>query len=230
MGKSVRWVIGAVVAVVLAVVLGPWVYINFVKSDAPERLSVDTAAQSSTPTSTTAGAPATGTDGTWKVATGSQAGYRVKEILFGQSTEAVGRTSDVTGQIEVQGARVPSGEFSVDMASVASDESRRDNQYRRVMDVSSNPTSTFKLTQPIELGSVPGDGEKAAASATGDLTLRGTTRNVTIPVEVLRSGSTVKVSGSFPITFADWGIPNPSFGPAETADNGVLEFLLVLNR
>jgi len=34
--------------------------------------------------------------GAWTVTTGSQAGYRVQEILFGQSHTAVGRTSKVT--------------------------------------------------------------------------------------------------------------------------------------
>jgi hypothetical protein len=32
------------------------------------------------------------------------------------------------------------------------------------------------------------------------------------------------------VTFADWNIPNPSFGPASTEDHGLIEFLLVLAR
>lgn len=40
--------------------------------------------------------------GTWTVTTGSQAGYRVQEILFGQKAEAVGRTEVVTGQIQFE--------------------------------------------------------------------------------------------------------------------------------
>jgi hypothetical protein len=42
------------------------------------------------------------------------------------------------------------------------------------------------------------------------------------------TGSTIQVTGSIPITFADWNISNPSFGPAQTVDHGVLEFLLDL--
>ncbi len=56
--------------------------------------------------------------------------------------------------------------------------------------------------------------------ATGELTLRGTAKKVTIPLEAQRSGSSVKVAGSFPIVFEEWGIPNPSFGPADTEDKG----------
>jgi hypothetical protein len=34
--------------------------------------------------------------GTWRVATGSIVGYRVKEVLFGQDNIAVGRTGSIT--------------------------------------------------------------------------------------------------------------------------------------
>jgi hypothetical protein len=40
------------------------------------------------------------------------------------------------------------------------------------------------------------------------------------------TGSSIQVVGSIPITFADWNIPNPSFGPVSTEDHGVLEFSL----
>jgi len=39
----------------------------------------------------------------------------------------------------------------------------------------------------------------------------------------------VKVAGTIPVTFADYDIPNPSFGPASTEDHGEIEFLLVLS-
>ncbi len=51
------------------------------------------------------------------------------------------------------------------------------------MDTAQYPTSTFKLTQPIDLGSVPADGKTITAKATGDLTLHGTTKSVTFEVE-----------------------------------------------
>ena len=36
----------------------------------------------------------------------------------------------------------------------------------------------------------------------------------------------IEANGTIPITFSTWSIPNPSFGPAETADNGELELLV----
>lgn len=224
-------------ALAVLAVGGTWVYINLVKEDAPERLSLDTDTSTTTgtadATSTTAaaaGSSGTGVDGTWKVTAGSQAGYRVKEVLFGQSTEAVGRTSDVTGEIVIDGTTITSGTFTVDMTSIASDESRRDGRYRSSMNVSAYPTSTFELTEPITVPSLPAEGTEVNVEATGDLTLRGTTKPVTIDLAAERNGTTIKIAGSFPIVFEEWGIPNPSYGPATTEDNGEMELLLVLSR
>jgi hypothetical protein len=102
MSKLAKWVIGVVIALVVLAVAGPFIYINFIESDPPSKLSLDqvpgTSAASNS-SSAAAVAPLTSIDGTWSIAGGSQAGYRSKETLFGQSTEAVGRTTKVTGQL-----------------------------------------------------------------------------------------------------------------------------------
>ena len=133
------------------------------------------------------------------------------EILFGQSTEAVGRTDDVTGSVTFEGSEVAEGSFEVDMTTVASDESRRDGQFNgRIMETDTFPTATFVLTEPIALDEVPAAGERVTAEATGDLTLHGVTRSVTFEVEAQLTGSTFAVDGTIPITFADYEIDNPS--------------------
>jgi polyisoprenoid-binding protein YceI len=110
---------------------------------------------------------------------------------------------------------------------VKSDQSQRDRQFQgRIMDTSQYPTSTFALTKPITLGSIPADGVIVTETASGTLTLHGTTRSVTFTVQARRSGSTISVSGSIPVVFANYNIDNPSGGPAQTSDNGTLEFLL----
>jgi polyisoprenoid-binding protein YceI len=231
-GRRWRWTVAGVIAVVVLAVAGPFVYINFVKSDAPAPLTAATTAPT-TPATTQAGQSASDGSiaGTYSVTSGSQAGYRVKEVLFGQDAEAVGRTSAVTGQITVDGTRVTAGDFSVDLTTVQSDESRRDNQFQgRIMDTATYPTATFKLAQPIELSSLPADGATISAKAQGQLTLHGTTRQVTVDVSAQRSAGSIRLSGQIPVTFADWNIPNPSFGPASTEDHGLIEFLLVLAR
>ena len=53
---------------------------------------------------------------------------------------------------------------------------------------------------------------------------------MTFPVQAQRSGDTFEVAGQIPVTFADYGISNPSFGFVTTEDHGVLEFRLAFTR
>lgn len=244
--KAGRIGIVVVVLVVLAVTAGPWAYINLIRDDPPDRLSFDDAAAAAAADTDATGADAGGTtaspaaagssdpadvSGEWKVAAGSQVGYRVKEILFGQDTEGVGRTSDVTGTLQIEGTTVTAATFEVDLTTVKSDESRRDSQFRgRIMSTDRFPTATFVLTSPIELEAIPEDLVEIETVATGDLTLRGTTRSVDIDLVARRNGASIEVTGSLTIVFDEWGIPNPSNGPITTEDHGELELLLVFGR
>ncbi|MGH9275148.1 MAG: YceI family protein [Acidimicrobiales bacterium] len=229
------------VVALLALVGGPWVYINLIREDAPARLTLDdatttTAGDGAADTTTTSSTDATGTqaagiEGTWAVTTGSQAGYRVQEVLFGQEAEAVGRTTGVTGTLAITGTTVTSTEVVVDMTTVTSSESRRDGQFQgRIMDTATYPTATFTLIEPIELGSVPADGEVVTHTVTGDLTLRGVTRSVTFELSARRNGATIEANGTIAISFDDFEIPDASGGPASVGRDGELELLLVFTR
>jgi polyisoprenoid-binding protein YceI len=215
-----------ILLVVLAVAApaGAWLYFNVISDDAPDKLALTDA------TGTTASGPAATGElgGTWKPTAGSQVGYRVNEVLFGQRKAAVGRTDKVTGTMRIDGTTVTAAEVTVDMASVASDEDRRDNQFNgRIMNTSQFPTAVFKLTSPITLPSTTGP---VTVKATGNLTLRGTTKPVAVDLKAQRQGATIAVNGSIPIVWDEWNIPNPSFGPASTEDHGELELLVVFAK
>jgi polyisoprenoid-binding protein YceI len=226
-----RWTIASVVVVLILVVGGPFVFFHFIQGPAPKPFSLDSATTIPASGSTTPTTTLSSLDGTWNIASGSQAGYRVKETLFGQSATAVGRTSAISGSITLSGATVPTASFSVDMTQVSSDRSQRDGQFQgRIMDTANFPTATFTLTSPTDLGSIPAEGTKITPKATGKLTLHGTTNTVTLSLSAQRSGNTIQVSGSTPITFSDYNIDNPSGGPASVGDSGTLEFLLVLTK
>jgi len=203
--------------------------------------TADTASPSpsSAPTVTTtaatlvAGAAAAGdgVDGVWTIRAPSEVGYRVEETINGFGTTANGRSQSITGSMVAAGTTISSGEFKVDMTTFSSDESRRDRQFNgRVMDVTKYPEATFTLTAPIEFGSIPGEGGTVTASATGDLTLHGTTKSVTFDVQGTFKNGLIGVLGQIPVVFADYGIPNPSIASVRTEDNGLLEFVLVLER
>lgn len=228
--RKSTYLAGLPLLLVLAFVGGPYVYIHFVEGPAPKKLSFTTRTTRAS-TTTAPGTATTTLDGAWKLTTGSEVGYRVGEVLFGQSATAVGRTSSVTGTLTVAAATVPSATFTADMTTVSSDRSQRDSQFKgRVMNTSQYPTSTFSLTKPIDLATIPGDLVQVKVSATGQLTLHGTTRSVTFPLTARRNDNTIEVNGTIPVKFADYNIPNPSFGPATTDDHGELEFLLSFSR
>ena len=192
------------------------------------------AAPSRPSASTAAGA----LDGTWQIDpaigsfddfSGSFVGYRVQEELASiGAQEAVGRTPDVTGSLAIAGTTITAVEATADLTTLQSDDDRRDGQLRRQgIETGTFPTATFRLTAPIELGTLPAEGETVSVTATGELTLHGETRPVEVPLQARVSGGVISVTGSIPIAFADYGIERPrSMLVLSIADEGTMEFQL----
>jgi polyisoprenoid-binding protein YceI len=234
--RAVRYLVLGAVALVVLVGGGTYLYIHVIEGSPPAPLSI-TSGNTNAPNASNASNAAnaategttTGVSGTWEPTSESTVGYRVKENLFGQNATAVGRTDAVTGTLVIDNTTVKQASFTVDLTKVSSDRSQRDAQFQgRIMDTADFPTATFRLTTPIELGdAVPAEGKVVSYKATGALTLHGQTRTVTFTLKAKRSGDTLLANGSIPVTFADYGIPNPTFGPVSTENHGQLEFLLV---
>jgi polyisoprenoid-binding protein YceI len=226
--RVVLWVVLGVVGLVALGFGAIVIYANFINDPADELTVADLEERLQDPPTTATG---TGVDGTWVITPASELGYRVKEILFGVSTEGVGRTNEITGELVVEGTAVVDAAFEVDVASITSDDGRRDGQFRgRIMSTTDFPTATFVLTEPIELGTIPAEGEQIVASATGELTLRGVSNTVTFDVTAQRQDERIGVLGAIPVVFADHEIANPSISGITTEDNGLLEFVLVFER
>lgn len=252
MRRWLKWIVLGVVGAVALFYGAVLVYTNFINKP-EERLSFeqrDEAVAEATETTTTAASEPGATttvsptttvptdltdpsnpDGTWLATDESELGYRVKEVLGGIDTEGVGRTNQITGSLVIEGTVVTDAVFEVDMASITSDSDRRDGQFRtRIMDVETHPTARFVLLEPLDFGAVPDGDDPVEAAAIGQLTLRGTTNVVEFSVQARQVRGTIEVLGEIPVVFADYGIPDPSFGPVRTEDNGVMEFLLVFVR
>jgi len=234
MSQSVKvWVVrGAIVllAVLVGLVGVPWVYINVIKEDAPDALSLEPT-DTSLITSTSVAGSENDLSGEWLLATDSIVGYRVKEILFGQSTEGVGRTSDVNGSLTVEGDSVVSAEFEVAMASLVSDSDRRDRQVKgRILDTATFPTAKFTLTSPIVLTPEAIAGSEFSVAANGELALRGVTKSVNVELLARLIDGIIEVNGQIEIVFADWQIPDPSVSRITVESAGLLEFLLRFSR
>jgi len=231
--RLVWWIGGPVVFIAVLAVLGPYIYIHFIEGPAPTKLALPTTHTStSVPGATHSAASSSVVSGTWNVGPGSQAGYRVQEVLVGQNATAVGRTSKIWGSLTIGGTSVTQGKFTVDMASVVSDQSQRNAQFDgRIMDVSQYPTATLVLTSPIPLDTLSPVGTVKKYTAQGTLTMHGVSKSVSFTVTAERTDSTIDVLAEVPITFSDWNIANPSVGGfVTTADNGTLEVLLDLTR
>lgn len=169
--------------------------------------------------------------GTWSAAAGSEAGYRVREKLANlpAQSDAVGRTADVTGTVVIDEASVSAASFEVQLATLASDEERRDDRVRDTLQTDQFPTATFELTEPIDLAD-PG-AATATVDAVGDLTIHGVTKSVTIPIEAARNGDQLELVGAVTFPMADFGITPPSIGGFVTVeDDATLEFKILLEQ
>lgn len=219
--SGVLWLAGAIAMVVVAVVAGPFIYFHAVDRNNPSPLTLPVGP----------GGTAGPLNGTWTVGPGSQVGYRVVEMLFGQHHTAVARTGKVTGQVVLTGATVTEAQIVVDMASLKSDETGRDTVFRdAIMDTGSHPHGEFTLTRAIQMGTLPPAGKVVEEPATGELTLRGVTHTVTFPLSAERYRGQIVVRGALTIRFARWHIPNPSFAITKVANTGTIDLLLYLRR
>lgn len=225
--------IAALVVIAVAALLGPYVYIHFIEGPAPAKLELPKSSTTTT-SGSSAGSASTSSslDGTWNVGSGSMAGYRVQEVLVGQNATAVGRTSKIWGSLTIASSKVTKATFTVDMASVVSDQSERNAHFDGpIMDVSQYPTASLTLTSPIALGTIPADGTVAHYNAVGELDMHGVTKSVSFSVTAERVGSGIDVLADIPITFSEWNIANPSIGGfVTTANSGTLEVLLNLTQ
>ena len=230
-----RTLIAAIVAGGLVLAAGGLGILYFVvfAGTSPQKLAL-----SSPSPSISASAASTAAAGAWTVDSGSQAGYRVREKLasFSAPSDAVGRTTAVTGTFAVtqaaSGYSVDSAALTVDVSKLSSDQPRRDQRiHSQGLESDRYPTATFKLTSPIPLTADAGNGQTVHVSATGDLTIHGVTKSVTIPIDARLTGSKIEVVGSITFPFSEFSMTPPSIGGFVTVENNAtMEFHLLLTR
>ena len=171
-------------------------------------------------------------DGVWKPTVESKVGYRAKEVLFGQKAEGSGQTNAVTGSMTIAGTSVSAVNLTADLTKLKSDESRRDAQVQgRILQTAEFPNATLKLAKPINFGKVPAEGVAITQKGSVELTLKGVTKTVDVSVSARVKAGKVELAGSIPLTWADWGIDDPSFvGQITVEPNGLMEFLVVFAK
>lgn len=195
-------------------------------------------ALSATPASASAAALA----GRWKVADGSQVGYRAREQFINQPapTEAVARTSKVTGGLRIEAVgssyRVTSIDFTADLSSLVSQDKYATFQtYQRDFFVRSiylqtdiYPKAEFQSGAIDVPGSLaPGP---ASLQVTGKLTVHGVTKSVTTAPQAQVTGASIEVAGSITVDMRDYGVSPPDISFTKAEPGLVIEYHLVLTR
>src|SRR2546423_7144913 len=205
--RKPRVLVAGVVVVLAAFALA---YFTLFNSDSPSKLTLQTKGS-------TAAAPTGDMAGTWTVADGSVAGYRVREKLaqLPAPSDAVGRSSAVTGQVTIAdrgGAySAANATFTVDVSQLKSDKGQRDNKIRSIgLETDKYPQATFAAAGPISIPDDAVNGKAVTVQTDGDLMLHGVTRTVSIPLQVQRDGAQIKIVGNYQFTWSDFKMSAPS--------------------
>jgi polyisoprenoid-binding protein YceI len=234
--RSVRaWLLSALGAIVV-VGAGGVLFIYFVlfshSAPAPLKLTSPAAAVES-PALTSTEIP-----GTWTVAAKSVAGYRVRERLafLSAPSDAVGRTSQITGTATITGSgtslTVTAASFTVNVESLTSDQQMRDSHIQSLgLDSAQFPEAKFVLASPVTLPATATSGAEITISLQGALTIHGTTKTVTIPVQARLTGSQIEVVGSITFPWGEFDMQAPNVDGFVTVDStATMEFDLFLKH
>jgi polyisoprenoid-binding protein YceI len=206
----------------LTVIVAGFLLIYFVifptSSPKPFKLSSTSSAATTSTTSTQTSASST-TAGHWSVASGSQAGYRVREKLafLPAESDAVGRTSQITGAATLTSSdsrvTITAASFNVAVSTLKSDRSMRDEKIHEIgLESSRYPTATFVLSKPVTLPAGASTGQVVRTPVTGVFDIHGTSKRETLPVEFSLSGSTLQAAGALTFPWSEFGMTAPSVG------------------
>ncbi|WGW13216.1 YceI family protein [Saxibacter everestensis] len=219
--KVLLWIAAAVVVVVAGVAIGTRLYVAGENERAPSALtgSPQTTAQASEPAETI--------DGSWTSVDGSQAGYRVKEVLNGNDVNVVGRTDQVESTVTVEGKKATTADITVDLVSVATDQDKRDQYFAgHAIDTNTYPDATFSLTEPLDLATIAESTGELDIEAKGTLSINGVDNEVSTTFNVRREAETITVTGSIPLTFDDYNVTAPDLGFVKVEPEGQIEFAI----
>lgn len=240
MSNRTKYLAAGGAAGLLLVVFAVWFLIF--RDTAPPAASLDDAISAVTSTTSDGGSAAASLDGFWTIDTtieegivdgGSYVGYRIQEEFANVGAKtAVGRTTAISGTFEFSGTILSAASVTADLSALQSDSSRRDGQMQtQALETNAFPEASFTLTSPVELGSPPAADESFTAEASGDLTIHGVTRGVTVSIEGRLLGEIVVIIGRVDILLADYDIDEPQANLVLSVDDTAeMELQLFLTR
>lgn len=203
-------------------------------SQAPASASAASASQAaatsaqSQPASAQAAGNSTGSTVLTLNSSNSTAEYQTQEQLAGRNLPnvAVGSTSGVSGSLTLtaDGQLAQAERITVDLTTLKSDESMRDNFVQRnTLQTTQYPTTVFSPSAITGLSSLPTSGS-STFQMSGDLTVHGVTKPLTWTVTAQFQNGQVSGKATAPFTITEFGMTLPKAGPVlSVQDAGTLE-------
>jgi len=204
-------------------------YLTWTTRDAPAPAALHP--RNSSAVATSDGGNITELNGQWSVVDASGfVGYRVREKLgpITAPSDAVGRSSAVTGTAMFNHEQLRTLLVEVDMTALRSDVDSRDEQMRtQGLQTDTFPNARFELDTPIRFTGAT-VGHAVDVDLHGHLTLHGQTQAVDVPVHARWDGGTIQVAGSAGIHLHDFDIDVSALPGFKIDDAGTFEFELTL--
>jgi polyisoprenoid-binding protein YceI len=129
------------------------------------------------------------------------------------------------GKLMVDGGKLKGVDFTVDMASLESDDPRLTKHLMNedFFDVPNHPTATFVSTKIT-----PGEGDKVEIE--GNMTIRGTSKSITFPATVSHAGDMLKAQAEFALDRQDFKVTYPGKPDDLIQDKVVMNIELVAKK
>lgn len=130
--------------------------------------------------------------------------------------DVVGSTQEFEGQLELNlgdlASPLGANNFTVNLASLTTDQSRRDNWIRENGPTfNTNPLAEFRATGIQDAPDTYVEGDEVQFKLVGDLTIRQVTQSVTFDVTASLRGDTITGVATAQLLLTDFGIEPPNF-------------------
>ena len=128
----------------------------------------------------------------------------------------------ISGELSVEGEKITAGSFEIDMKTIKEtgdvDPEKAAQLAGHLMDVdffdaATHPTSSFEITGV--------DGADGKYNISGNLTIKGVSKNITFPAKVSADGKKLSADAEFTINRNDWGVSYGSGLTGAIADEAI---------
>jgi len=156
----------------------------------------------------------------------STASYIVAEEFFGGAldrlgiqpglVDTIGSTQEVNGEMQLDlsdpSSPLVSSQFEVNIRSLTSDQSRRDNAIReRFLESNTYPVAEFTITSLENVPESFNEGDEVTFKANGDITVRDITQPTSFDITAKLEGDTITGVATTQLKMTDFGFDPPNF-------------------